>query len=1083
LYIYKTKFDAFRLFISNLTTMRKCILWLFHVCILCFFLNIAYAQNPKVVHGSVQDEKGNKIEGASVSEKKNPKNGTTTNKSGDFVITLKGITNTIEISFIGYQNYEAKVIGDRITATLKPIDNNLDVVVIGYQSVKRRNTTAAISTVQGKDIQDIPEASFDQMLQGRVAGVSVLSSTGEPGSAPRIVIRGATNVDYKSENGVTDQPLYVIDGVIYDVNGIGTAYQNNNPLSLIDPNDIESIDILKDASASAIYGSRAGNGVIVVKTKRPRTGKPQISFSTYGGVVTRPNFRSVTTGAKERALKLALINNGLDYNNLAMGNTPLALTDSLNPAFNNDVDWQGLLIRSNAYVNSEDVGIAGYSGSSNYRLSVNHYNEQGLLNGYSLDRVSPHLMVTINPLNKLSITADILLSSQRNHHGLGVPNQFFLNSSTFPSSFTQLNPTQVSTFKGQTNPFDDDRIFAFNAALRITDTITRNLLFNSSYSANNYIDRWDYFSPALLNNFANTAYNVETSAPYWNFENYLTYAKSFREHSLAIVLGEASSFLQNNSTNASASGISSSGIYTLQSVPPGPYLSANTSKEEKTTASYYGRISYDYKGKYLLNAAFRRDASSIYSSSYRWATFPSIAAGWIVSDEDFFNSAKKIINFFKIRASYGITGFDPGNYYAKFQQLYPEASYNGSTTGTPYNNGSPGGGIGGTPVTYNGTSAISPFPYGNYSSNSGVNSSTSVRWEKYPQVDVGTDIEFFKGRIGFVFDWYRKDAIDKYFWNVDAQPTTGYAFYSGNFVNVRNTGLEFAFNSRNFSSKSKFQWNTSFNISFNKNYVTKLPNGDRDFNFGPEFLQSTLSIGEPLFQYKVWQVNGVYSTTKDVPVDPITGKTITFFGAPLTAGDPRRIDQNGDYVIDYNDKVIGGDPNPKATGGFSNTFSYKGVTLDVFCSFVLGRTIQNGYLSDGLNGSSSYTSWGNNAGPAGFTNILNKFWQKPGDQTEFPRLVTPVGSSVDPWDISNSFFLENGSFLKIKQVKLSYRLPGKWMRSMGMRNFDVYGLVENLHIFTKSTVPDPELVDPTTGYANTVYPTSLKFTLGLHIEL
>jgi TonB-linked SusC/RagA family outer membrane protein len=1063
--------------------MKKLTLLSFYTFCLTLFLNICQAQTPKVVRGYVQNEKGEKIEGASVTEKGLPNNGTTSDKVGEFILTLKGTSNTIIISFIGYQNYVIKGSSDRIVASLKPSANNLDEVVIGYQTVKRRNTTAAISTVKGKDIQDIPEASFDQMLQGRLAGVSVLSSSGEPGSAPRVVIRGATNVDFQGANGVSDQPLYVIDGVIYDVNGIGAAYSNNNPLSLIDPNDIESIDVLKDASASAIYGSRAGNGVIVVKTKRAKAGKPQLSFSSYAGIVTRPDFRRVSTGRNERALKLNLINSALGYSDLAMGNIPLALTDSLNPAFNNNVDWQSLLIRNNAYVNSEDVSVAGFAGSSNYRLSISHYNEQGLLNGYSIDRAAPHLQVTINPLRKLSVTADVLLSFQKNHHGLGVPNQFFLNSSNFPSSFAQLNPTQVSTFKGQTNPFDDDRVLTYNASLRLTDTLTKNLIFNSSYSSNNYIDRWDYFSPATLNNFANTAYNVQTSSPYWNFENYFTYTKSFKEHSFAIVLGEATSFLQNNNTYASASGISSSGIYTLQSVPPGPYLSANTSKAEKTTASYYGRVSYTFKDKYILNAAFRRDASSIYSSSYRWATFPSVAAGWIVSDENFFKRAEKTINFFKIRASYGVTGFDPGNYYAKYQILYPEASYNGSTTGTPFNNGQPGGGIGGTPVTYNGTSAISPFPYYNYSQNFGVNSSNSVRWEKYPQVDVGADMELFNGRLGLVFDLYQKDAIDKYFWNVDAQPTTGYAYYSGNFVNVRNKGFEFAFNTHNFSASSAFQWNTSFNISFNKNYVTKLPNGNRDFNFGPAFLQSTLTIGEPLFQYKVWRTDGVYATAKDVPIDPITGKGMTFFGTPLGAGDTRRVDQNGDYTIDYNDKVVAGDPNPKATGGFSNTFSFKGFTLDVFCSFVSGRKILNAYLSDGLNGSGQYTSWGRNAGPAGYKDILNQFWQNPGDQTKFPRLVYPLGAGVDPWDIGNSFFLEDGSFIKIKQVRLAYRLPSKLIRSLTMKSFDLYGLVENLHTFTHSAVPDPELVDFTSGYANTVYPSSVKFTLGLHIEL
>ena len=1061
-------------------------------------LHILHAQTPTTVHGVVKDERGEALQGASVTEKDRPNNATMTDAEGKFTLVLKGKSNQIVISYVGLDNQVVKATGALLNVTLKKsMTNDNEAVVIGYQTQRRRNLTAAVATVSGKDIQDIPEASFDQMLQGRAAGVSVLSSTGELGAKVAIVIRGATNVDYGNANGGNSGPLYVIDGVIYDVNAITPAYTSynavsgaattTNPLSLINPNDIESIDILKDASAAAIYGAHAGNGVIIVKTKRAKRGKPQVTASAYAGVTTHPNFRAVYTGNAERAMKLAMLQSELPYSSIASATVPQALTDSLNPAFNQDVDWQGLMIRGNgALVNNEDVGVAGYMGNSNYRLSLNHYNEQGLLNGFGIDRMAPHLALSLNPLNHVSINTDLLMSSEKRRHGTGGSSGTLFSSWTFPSSLVYLSPAQLALYKGQSNPFDDDKIFSFNGSIGLVDTISHALMFNSTYSANNYIDRWDYFTPAALNGTLSTAYDINTSNPSWTFENYLTFHKSLKDrHHFVLVAGTSAYDFKNYYTYASAAGIDVTGITTLQTVPSGSNLYVTTSKDEKTTVSYYSRLSYDFDNKYLAMIAFRRDASSIYSSSYRWGTFPSASLGWIVSDEKFFQPYKGVVNFFKLRGSYGITGNDPGSFYAKYQQLYNDASFNGGTTGSLSSGTSAY--LSGTPSTYNGTAVISPFPYGDGIYNYGVNSSPSVRWEKFPQVDLGTDMEFFNSRINLTVDVYQKDAKDKYFYNVPAQVTTGYEFYAGNYADIRNQGLEIGLYSRNLGPASPFQWNMSFNISFNKNFVTKLPNGNQDFLFGYPWFQQTLTVGQPLFNYKVWQINGVYATDADVPTDPITGKKMTFQGVPLGAGDGRYVDQNGDYNIDYDDKVIDGNPNPKVTGGFGNTFSYKGLSLNIFCSYVLGRKIFNGYLSDALNGSSgpysSYTQWGVVSGPSSLGSLLGQFWQKPGDQTRFPRLVYPTGTSQDPWDIASSYFVENGNFLKVKQVTLSYNLPQTWVSKLGMKFINVYGMAENLLMWKASKiVPDPELVDPTTGSANVVYPTSLKFTFGIRTE-
>ncbi|HVU54990.1 MAG TPA: SusC/RagA family TonB-linked outer membrane protein [Puia sp.] len=1038
------------------------------------------------VHGRVTDDSGQPLAGVTIEENGVRGNVTLSDSAGNFFITVKDAASKLSLSHVAYQTKVVPATSRLHIVLVSQRSDLSDVVVIGYQSQARRNVTAAVSSIKGKEIQDIPEASFDQMLQGRLPGVYVQSSTGEPGAKPNITIRGTTNIDYGNANGGNTGPLYVIDGVIFDVNNMSGTYTYSNPLTLIDPADIESIDVLKDASASAIYGARGGNGVIIITTKAARRSqKPQVTASVYYGVVTRPTFKKVATGNAERLLKLELLNNAVPYTDLLNGSIPQALTDSLNPAFNSDVDWQGMLIRSSSAVNNEDVSMSGYfNGNNSYKLSLNHYSEQGKLKGFSAERLAPHLSVSIGAMKHLNITGNIMLSAEKRHHGAGSANTFFYNSSQFPTSLSQLNQTQLDVFSGQYNSYDDNSVFTINGSLKVTDTIAQGLLVTSSFSANAYGDRWDYFSPALVNGVQNIAYHNQANNPGWMWDNYIQYTKKIKKHQFTVVGGEATSMARQYYAYAYAAGISVSGISTLQTVPSGSNLYATTSRQTKTTESFYGRVSYDFDNKYLLMASLRRDASSIYSSNYRWGTFPSVSAGWVVSDENFFKPLKNVVNFWKVRASWGITGMDPGSWYAKYQALSADASFLGATTGT-LGGTAAAPSLTGTPSTYNGTTVISPFPYNNNYLTSGTKSSKDVHWEKYPQINIGTDIDLFNDRVVLAVDAYRKDAIGKFLYQIPAQQTTGYLYYSGNYVNIRNEGLEVGLSTRNILSRSGFQWSTSFNIALNRNYITKLPNGNRDMIYGEAWWQKTLTLGRPVFSYLTWLANGVYATDADVPVDPITGKKLSYMGTALQAGDARLLDLNGDYNIDYSDKVLKGDPSPKATGGITNTFMYKGASLTIFCSYSFGNNIINGYLSDALNGAANYNTWGRLAGPAAYVNLLDQFWQQPGDQTRFPRLVYPAGktSSVGPWNVGRSYFIDNGRFIKLKQVTFAYNLPKNWLSRTGIRNLNVYTLWENLHIWKSSGVPDPELYDPTTGSSNTVYPTALKVTFGLRVDL
>ena len=1054
------------------------------ILFLMFFALPAWSQQQRTISGTVHSLTGDPLVGVSVVIV-GEREGTQTDERGQFSISVKPEARLV-ITHVGYDKKEV-IAKDGMDIQLVANSSDLSqVMVVGYGTQSRKKVTGAISTVNGDDIKNTPAVSFDAMLQGRIPGVTVQNSSGEPGSKSNIVIRGSTNMDYGNLNGGNTQPLYIIDGVIYDLNNMQGSYDLANPLSVIDPNNIESIEVLKDASAAAIYGARGGNGVIIVKTRRSQAKHPMVTLNVYGGATTGPRLIDVITGNAERSLKLGLLNDQLPYTDIYNGSIPIQLTDSLNTAFNNDVDWQGMMLRKNAYVNNEELTVSGsFDNKNTYRFGLSHYNEQGAVRGYQVERIAPNLDLQLNPVAKLSVGLSLQMSKEKRQHGGNISgNPYYFSTWSFPTSFAYLSDETVALYNGTANRFDDNNIFIYNANLRLTDTLTKDLHLTTTMGLNSYQDKYAYFSPVELNGVQNTAYDISANNPNWTWETFAQYDKHFKGNNLTLVGGFSAYQAKQYYAYMDAAGINVSGIYTLQTVPPGSNLYAYSTIQTKTTQSYYGRLNYDYNSKYLFTASFRRDASSIYSQDYRWGTFYALSGGWNVSDEKFFEPLKKTINSLKLRASYGVTGQDPGSWYAKYQQLYADASFLGATTGS-VGGSSDWSYLTGTPSTYNGTTVVTPFPYNDNFASSSYKSSSEVRWEKYPQLDLGIDWSMFNNRINFVLDWYQKDAIDKYLWAVPAESTTGYAYYSGNYANVRNQGLELAINSTNMSPKAAFQWNTNFNISFNKGWVTKLPNEGKDMLFGESWWYKTLSMGEPLFTYRDYVTDGVYATEDDVPTDPITGNKMTYFGATVHAGDSKIIDQNGDYNINLDDKVnTGKSMMPTVTGGITNTFSYKGFSLSVFANYAYGNYLINGTMSDALNGS-GYASWGAVAGPAGlYSQILNQFWMKNGDQTTYPRLVYGSGSSsLDPWNVARDYFLYKGGYFKIQQIRLGYTLPSKFVQRLHMRSVNVYSVFDNVHTFKQSKgLVDPTVFDYTTGSSNATYPTSLKFTLGLYLN-
>jgi TonB-linked SusC/RagA family outer membrane protein len=1036
--------------------------------VFCLFLCCAVMAQKKV-SGKVTEKRSNTpMAGVSVMEK-GTTNGTRTAEDGTFSLTTKSARPVLVISFVGYQQQEL-ALGARATLDVVLEENASglnDMVVIGYQNVTRRKTSAAISSVKGKDIENTPYPTFDAMLQGRVAGLNVLSVSGEPGAAGIVNIRGNTSVANSGGTGTAtgiSAPLYVIDGVVFDVNDLRTAYGNSNPLAAINPNDIESIDVLKDASAAAIYGARAANGVIIVNTKRPKGGKPQFRVSGYAGVSVLPSLKKVTIGAEERRLKMNLLANQGRYDQQQQANQ--FLTDSLNPAFNNATDWQGLLYRDVAYTKNVDFNVAGMTEGVSYRLSLNRYTEDGIQSGYSIKRTTPRLFLSLKPAKTLEFTTDLYFGFIKEQRGDGTGNSAPYSIQGFPSSFWQVDAATANNYKGKNDKvFDDNRTTSLNGNTRMIWKILPSVSFTSSLSYNFGFARRDYLRDRSIasQNGRSDAILVESNSRRWEIENYATWTRTLGEHNLTLLAGQGAENQVINSTNASALGIPFDAIRVIAGVPNGPNLTASTNYEERSRQSYFTRASYEFKGRYGLDLSFRTDASSRYAPSARWGTFPAISGRWNVSDEDFFQPYKKIISFLKFRASYGITGRDPGSYYAQYRQLSTNMNYSGSQLNVP-------GSTLGNVISYNGVTAVAP-------AYTAAAPATNITWEKAPQFNVGMDMNLLRDKITVTVDFYNKASKDLIF-TVPVEITTGYTSAMNNYVDLVNKGVELTLTTNNLPDRSKLKWQTTLNVAYNKNFVTKLPAGNKDFTYGPSFRSRILTVGQPLYQFRVFKNEGVYANTSDVPVDPLTGRRLSFGNAPYVAGDPIKKDLNGDYIIDDNDQINMGDPNTKVYGGLNNSFSYGPFSLQILSTFILGRKVWNGYLSDELAAAGNIGGYGTLAGPAADITHLN-FWHRPGDQAAWANLL----STNDATTIRSSSFIEDASFFRIKNVYLSYSLPANnFTKKAGIRQIRFYSVMDNVGVFYSAHLPDPENIDVDGSASGSGYPIPKKFTFGIDVQ-
>lgn len=842
---------------STIAYKRMLTTLLFINLITCFIANAQVSNGPngsglfRVTGTVLSQETGLPLQGVNVLVKGTTL-GTTSDEKGAYNISAPRSNSTLIFSSVGY-NTEEKPINNKgiVNVSLSNDAKALaDVVVIGYGTQRKRDVTGSVGSVSARQIKDLPVTGLDQALAGQISGVQVSQTTGAPGGGVTIRVRGTGSI------GAGNEPLYVIDG--FPVEGNYSQFQN--PLNSINPNDIESIEVLKDASAQAIYGSRGSNGVVLITTKKGKQGRSKFDFEVYTGwqqiahkiglLNAREQVELVVEAKTTSWLELSPTNKATD----PMSIRPLALQYS--PIFNNidsfgvGTDWQDEVFRTAPMTNYQ-LTASGGSEDIHYLISGGYFDQQGIIINSGFKRYSSRINVdaTVSKRIKVGInlapsyTTTSVIPAEGDAGDDGIINNLFAYSPIYAvykpdGSYT----TQIrSDFSNAENPV--------NIAKSVTDKrsrirllgnifadfeIIKGLNFRTSFGSDISSSRLTYFRPSTVGRGGTPApvaalgKSGSSQGVNWLNENTLTYVKSFQQaHNITALLGYTIQKETIESNSIDATNFPNDFVVTLNA---GQVTAGNSTISQWSLLSYLSRVQYDYKGKYLATATLRRDGSSRFGSENKWGIFPSASVGWRISEENFMqNGAVKAISDLKLRASYGYSGNNTIGNYSSLALLSP-SNY-------PL-------GAGGGAVT-NGLSVSNLL-------------NKELTWENSKQFDVGLDLGLFNDRIYFVADYYNKITSDLLL-DVPVPTLTGFSRSLQNIGKVKNWGWEFAINTKNFVRK--FKWNTNANISFNKNKVLALgPSGD-PIRSGGDNLNHLTQIGSPIGSFFGYIVEGITKTS------------------------------------------------------------------------------------------------------------------------------------------------------------------------------------------------------------------------------
>lgn len=976
--------------ITKLTT-KVTVLFLFYLSIPFFLTAQTKPLINSTLNGRVLDSKSRTpLPGARVHIK-----GTTHEVSADAegrfsFVTGQKFPYTLVVSYIGYTTKELTATGGYQEIELKETQNDLnDVVVVGYVTQQRKNMIGSITKVNAAETKDIPVGSFDAQLQGKVAGVQISSNTGVPGEAVNIRVRGATSIN--AENG----PLYVVDGVFINstsLQTVNTGGKASSPISDINPSDIESVEVLKDADATALYGSRGANGVILVTTKRGKFNqKPKINFNTSFGWAKAAKLWELTTGPEHATLvNENWVNTGNPFATRPF--RPVSEGGRGTPEEQQTYDRLDQVFKT-AGLQSYDLSLTGGNAETKYYIAGGYNKQESILRPITFDRASFKVNIDQKINDKVQIgVSNTFGRSYRNQAraGDGPAGGLLQAALHTPTYLSPVNEAGVSVGRAG---FDNvDLLLKYydvhSTSLRYIGNLyaeikfSPNLTFRSSIGAdyNNY-DESEYWNTFLISGSPNglATSTISQSTSLIN-EQTLTWRKTYGQHAVGLLLGNTLQSDVSTFTGATGRGFANNSFKQISSA------STTTSTQgwsKNTLASFFTKADYSYEGKYLVDFILRADGSSRFGANNRWGYFPSVGAAWRLKNEDFLKEVD-FISDFKIRTSYGITGNQNG--IGDFATL---GLWNGGSS-------------------YQDNPGIAPQQLAN----------PDLKWERTRQFNIGTDLSLFGDRLALEFNYYSK-YTDNGLLQLALPGTTGFGTYTSNAAEISNRGLELNINTVNVKNK-EFSWTTGFNIARNVNKIEKLATplkyGSRDLILQQE--------GSPLYSF--WLYHELY-------VDPQTGNSVYE-------------DVNGDGQITVADRRIYGNIWPKFFGGLTNNFTYKGFDASLFFSFQYGNKIYNHNRFFGEGGGAR------DAARVIFASNLDR-WQQPGDVTDTPR---PDGINVNNYKDGGSRWLEDGSFLRLKALTLGYTVPKYITQRVKIDGLRVFVIGTNLFTVTKYTGLDPE---------------------------
>jgi len=1022
------------------------------------------ARKQVKITGVVTDEKGNPLSGVSVTLK-GTQLGIITNSAGAFTLTVPSNTGTLQFSFVGYETQNVEINSHTVMniKLLQTAGSKLaDVVIIGYGSQKRSHVTAAISSVPMKEIVNQPVSNVATALQGKIPGVLVQQTSGSPGAAPAIKIRGFGSIS------AGNSPLIVVDGNIV----------SQEVFQTLGISDIESIDVLKDASSAAIYGSKGSNGVILVTTKHGKNGTPQIKFNFYIGDQQVAKKLDILNSQQFAAYSKEAANNGY-LENILGANVNDPNSTRAGPltyryprggdisGFNFDdpqavanlhtYNFQDMIFRT-APIHNYELNVSGGSDKIKYNVSTGYLKQDGIIITSNLSRYNLRANVDIQANSKLKIGINInpsyriqhIVNSDGHWASNGIISAALATPPMQPIYDANGKYTSVASFAALYSwAVTNNAVADATEQKKQTEYINLlsnvyaeylfldNLKYRVSGNANLQSSRTDAYNTSslpvggLLPPSAATASAASDQTASWLVNQTLNYTKSFAGvHNFDVLLGMEATRFQYRNSSETGNGFPNDVVQTLNAAGlPGTISSGIV---ENASNSIFARISYNYSSRYLLNFSIRRDGSSIFSPKKRYGTFPAASIGWNIGEESFARKMTWLSNA-KVRASYGISGNNA------FNNNYP---YISSLAPSNY-------AFGNSLIT-----GVAPSTLGN----------TDLGWEKNQQLDLGVDISVFKNRISLTIDYYNR--ITKDLLLAVAVPTlTGYGSSVKNIGSMRNRGMEFSINTNNIVGS--FIWSTNANLSFNRNIVLALGPTGAPIISGTGVGETNITeVGQPIGNFYGYKQIGIFQNQNDLNTYP--------HFATSRAGDVKYKDVNSDGILDPFDRTRIGNNQPKFIYAINNSFAYKG--------FDLGISLQGTYGGQILNLARRF--FDSETGSQNQLTIVMGRWKsasEPGNGTtpRFTQTTTGNSSAV------SSRWVESGSFLRLQNISFGYTLPAKYLQTLKISKVRFYLSAQNVYTWTKYLNYNPDVSNyegPLTGgvdYGS--YPLAKTFVFGLNI--